>query len=170
MPRPVIPAASISKGQQMKARNAAMIGGVVAGIVTTAAMWAGRKSGVLHKTLDRDAVDWIDETTGSRSLIGDAGTSVVEFGNHLGASAAFAGLYAKLRDAFPDVPPAALGALFGTGLYLVNIAGIAPLIGITEGEAKAGPQKATERWAIHVLQSLVTALVMERLADRPKHA
>lgn len=150
----------------MKARNAAMIGGLVAGVVTTAAMWAGRKSGVLHKTLDRDAVDWIDETTGSRSLIGDAGTSVVEFGNHLGASAAFAGLYAKLREAFPDVPPAALGALFGTGLYLVNIAGIAPLIGITEGEGKAGPQKATERWAVHVLQSVVTALVMEKLVDR----
>jgi hypothetical protein len=154
----------------MQARNAAIIGGLVAGVVTTAAMYAGRKSGVLHKTLDRDAVDWIDDTTGSRGLIGDTGTSLVEFGNHLGASAAFAGLYAKLRDAFPDASPAVLGALFGTGLYLVNIAGIAPLLGITEGETKAGPQKATERWAVHVLQSVVTALVMEKLADNRARA
>lgn len=154
----------------MKPRNAAIIGGLVAGVATTAVMWAGRRSGVLHKTLDRDAVDWIDDTTGSRSVIGDAGTSLVEFGNHLGASAAFAGLYAKLREAFPDMPPAALGALFGTALYVVNIAGIAPLLGITEGEIKAGPQKAGERWAVHVIQSVVTALVMERLAERPARA
>lgn len=154
----------------MKMRNAAVIGGLVAGVVTTAAMWAGRKSGVLHKTLDRDAVDWIDDTTGSRTLIGDTGTSLVEFGNHLGASAAFAGLYAKLREQFPDLPPAVFGALFGTGLYLVNIAGIAPLLGITEGEAKAGPRKAGERWAVHVLQSVVTALMIERLTKLPERA
>jgi hypothetical protein len=154
----------------MQARTAAMVGGLVAGVVTTAAMWAGRKSGVLGKTLDRDAVDWIDDTTGSRDVIGDTGTSLVEFGNHLGASAAFAGLYAKLREAFPDAPPAALGALFGTGLYLVKIAGIAPLIGITEGETNAGPRKASERWAVHVLQSVVTAIVMERLMSKPAKA
>lgn len=63
------------------------------------------------------------------------------------------------------MPPAALGALFGTALYVVNIAGIAPLLGITEGEVEAGPRKASERWALHILQSVVTALVAEQLAD-----
>lgn len=149
----------------MNRRNAAIAGGIVAGIVTTAAMWAGRRTGVLGKTLDRDAVDWIDNTTGSRDAIGDTGTSMVEFANHLGASAAFGGLYAKVREWAPDMPPAALGALFGTALYVVNIAGIAPLLGITEGEVEAGPRKASERWALHILQSVVTALVAEQLTD-----
>lgn len=149
----------------MNRRNAAIAGGIVAGVVTTAAMWAGRRTGVLGKTLDRDAVDWIDRTTGSRDVIGDAGTSVVEFANHLGASAAFGGLYAQVREWVPNVPPAALGIAFGTALYAVNIAGIAPLLGITQGEVEAGPRKASERWAIHVLQSVVTALVAERLAN-----
>lgn len=147
----------------MDRRNAAIAGGIVAGIVTTAAMWAGRRSGVLGKTLDRDAVDWIDRTTGSREVIGEAGTSAVEFANHLGASAAFGGLYAQVRQWAPNTSPVALGAAFGTALYVVNIAGIAPLLGITQGELKAGPRKASERWAVHVLQSVVTALVAERL-------
>ncbi len=36
---------------------------------------------------------------------------------------------------------------------------------LAEGEAEAGPRKASERWAVHVLQSVVTALVAERLAS-----
>jgi len=148
----------------MDKRAAAVIGGLVAGVVTTAVMISGRKSGVLGKTLDRDAVDWMERATGSRALIGDAGTGVVEFVNHLGASAVFGLGYSELRERTPGVPPAALGAIYGTGLYLANIGGIAPLLGITEGEVAAGPRKAAERWAIHVLQTVVTALVAERLA------
>jgi hypothetical protein len=95
----------------MERHKAAIVGGLIAGVVTTVAMVAGRKSGVLTKTLDRDAVDWIDRLTGSRDVIGDAGTSVVEFANHLGASAAFGAAIPTLRDLAPSLSPAALGAV-----------------------------------------------------------
>ncbi|KQQ40079.1 hypothetical protein ASF61_04570 [Duganella sp. Leaf126] len=147
----------------MQERKAAIVGGLIAGLVTTAVMVAGRKSGVLSKTLDRDAVDWIDDVTGSRKVIGDTGTSMVEFTNHLGASAAFASVYPELRRMAPTWSPVAIGALYGTALYAVNIGAIAPVLGITEGEVQAGPRKAGERWAIHVLQSVVTAVVADRL-------
>jgi len=126
-------------------------------------MVAGRKSGMLTKTLDRDAVDWIDDVTGSRAVIGDTGTSIVEFANHLGASAAFAAALPTLRDLSPSLSPVALGALYGTALYAVNIGAIAPLLGITEGEVQAGPRKAGERWAIHVLQAVASAVIADRL-------
>jgi hypothetical protein len=148
----------------MQRYTAAVAGGLIAGVLTTAAMVAGRKSGLLTKTLDRDAVDWIDRLTGSRDVIGDTGTSIVEFTNHLGASAAFALAVPTLRDAAPSLSPVALGALYGTALYAVNIGAIAPLLGITEGEVEAGPRKAGERWAIHVLQAVATAVIAERLA------
>jgi len=147
----------------MQRHTAAIVGGLIAGVVTTVAMTAGRKTGVLGKTLDRDAVDWIDDVTGSRKLIGDSGTSVVEFVNHLGASAAFAAAVPTLRDMAPSLSPVALGTLYGSALYAVNIGAIAPVLGITEGEVEAGPRKAAERWAIHVLQAVVTAVVAERL-------
>ncbi|MCS0591225.1 hypothetical protein ACFQ09_17020 [Massilia norwichensis] len=148
----------------MKEYKAAVVGGLIAGVVTTAVMIAGRKSGALTKTLDRDAVDWIDHLTGSRALIGDTGTSLVEFTNHLGASAAFAAALPALRKLAPSLSPAALGTLYGTALYAINIGCIAPLLGITEGEIKAGPRKASERWAIHVIQAVVSAVLAERLA------
>lgn len=50
------------------------------------------------------------------------------------------------------------------GLYAVNIAGIAPLLGITEGERQAGPAKATERLGLHLLQTVLTAVLAERFA------
>jgi len=151
----------------MEKYKAAVVGGLVAGVVTTLVMNVGRKTGLLTKTLDRDAVDWIDRVSGSRAVIGDAGTSAVEFVNHLGASAAFAAAVPTLREVAPSLPPAALGALYGTALYAVNIGAIAPVLGITEGEIEAGPRKAGERWAIHVLQAVITAVVAERLASRP---
>nr|WP_221234787.1 hypothetical protein [Sphingomonas aerophila] len=146
--------------------RAAALGGVLAGVVTTAVMVAGRKSGIFGETLDRDSVDWIDRHTGSRAAIGDTGTSLLEFGNHLAASAAFGLGYAELRERLPAIPPAALGALYGTALYLVNIAGIAPVLGITKGEIQAGPRKAAERWFVHVVQTVATALIAERLTSR----
>lgn len=149
----------------MKEQQAAMVGGVIAGLVTSAVMWAGRKSGLMTKTLDRDAVDWIDDKTGSRAVIGDTGTSMVEFTNHLGASAAFASALPRLRALAPSLSPVALGTLYGTALYAVNIGAIAPVLGITQGEVKAGPRKAGERWAIHVLQAVVTAVVADRLTS-----
>jgi hypothetical protein len=149
----------------MQEYKAAIVGGLVAGVLTTAVMVAGRKSGVMTKTLDRDAVDWIDDVTGSRAVIGDTGTSIVEFANHLGASAAFAAALPTLRKLAPSLSPVALGAFYGSALYAVNIGGIAPLLGITEGEINAGPRKAAERWAIHVLQAVASAVIAERLAD-----
>ncbi len=154
----------------MKPYKAAIIGGLAAGVVTTLIMTAGRKSGVLGKTLDRDAVDWIDDTTGSRAVIGEAGTTAVEFVNHLGASAAFAAAWPELRRLAPDVPVPLLAAAYGTALYAVNIGGIAPILGITEGEVAAGARKASERWAVHILQTVVTALVAERLTGEELRA
>ena len=150
----------------MQRYQAAITGGLIAGLVTTAVMVAGRTTGVLTKTLDRDAVDWIDNLTGSRAVIGDGGTSVVEFANHLGASAAFAAALPTIQRVAPALSPAAVGVLYGTALYAVNIAGIAPILGITEGEVQAGPRKPGERWAIHVLQAVVTVLIAERLTSQ----
>jgi hypothetical protein len=58
-----------------------------------------------------------------------------------------------------------LAAGYGTALYAVNIAVIAPILGITEGEREAGLRKAGERWMVHVIQTIATALIAEQLDD-----
>lgn len=153
----------------MRALSAAIIGGLAAGVITTVVMTAGRKIGVLGKTLDRDAVDWIDDVSDSRAIIGDAGTSAVEFANHLAASAAFAAAWPTLRRLAPEVPVGVLAAGYGTAIYAVNIAGIAPILGITQGEHVAGLRKATERWLVHIIQTIATALIAEQLTRVRTH-
>jgi hypothetical protein len=150
----------------MRPRTAGVIGGLAAGVLTTAAMWGGRRAGLLGKTLDRDAVDWIDRTTGSRAAIGETGTTALEFANHLGASALFGYGYAQLRERVPAPPDWLLGGAWGAALYAVNSAGVAPVLGITDGERAAGPRKAAERLGLHLLQSVATATIAERVAVR----
>jgi hypothetical protein len=60
----------------------------------------------------------------------------------------------------------AIGAAYGTALYAVSIAGIATVLGITEGEMEAGTRKAAERWAVHVIQAGITSVVTDRLTTR----
>lgn len=145
--------------------EAGMIGGLVAGLATSLAMVMGRRAGLLQKTLAEDAEDWLDSTASTRRHLGETGTHLVEQVNHMAASAAFGAGYGVLRERFPEPDPWLLGALYGGGLYAINIAGIAPLIGLTEGEHRAGPSLRAERLGIHVLYGVGTALVADALRE-----
>lgn len=59
-----------------------------------------------------------------------------------------------------------LGTLYGAGLYAVNIAGIAPLLGMTQGERNAPMDVRAQRLGMHVLYGVVTALVADGLSGR----
>ena len=103
--------------------------GVLAGIAGALAMGAtmvlGRKAGFLHQTLDQDSEEWLDRNFDARRHLGDAGTTALEQGNHLAAGAAFGALYAQLPET--RLPSVLSGALYGAGLYAVNIAVAAPV-------------------------------------------
>ena len=139
--------------------------GVLAGVAGAMAMGAtmvlGRRAGFLHQTLDQDSEDWLDRNFDARRHLGDAGTTAVEQGNHLAAGAAFGALYAQLPET--RLPSVLAGALYGAGLYTVNIAVAAPVLGITEGEHKAPLAQALERFGLHVMFGVVTALGVDAL-------
>ena len=59
-----------------------------------------------------------------------------------------------------------LGAIYGAGLYVTNIAGIAPLIRLTNGERNTSTPVRAERLGLHVLCGVVTAIVTDQLAFR----
>lgn len=70
----------------------------------------------------------------------------------------------------PPMAPCAPGFLMArrrcAALYAVGIAGIAPRLGVTEGERQAGPALATQRLGMHLLFGVVTALVAEAARAR----
>lgn len=147
----------------MDRRLAGLIGGLAAGAVMTGLMLAGRKAGVLDETLDKKSEDWLDDTLGTRSWAGEAGTMLIEQANHAFASASFGYSYAAMREHASDVPAALLGGLYGGGLYAVNIAGVAPLLGITEGEQNVPGRTRLQRLALHVAYGVIVALVVDAL-------
>lgn len=147
----------------MKAISAGALGGVIGGAVMSVAMAIGARTGLMHRTLAENAEDWLERKAGTRELVGDAGTTAIEQTNHLAASAMFGSGYAMARDYLPGLPSPVLGALYGTGLYLVNIAGIAPLLGLTKGEQNASMGLRSERLGMHVLYGIVTAIAVDTL-------
>jgi hypothetical protein len=137
------------------------LAGLAAGVLVSAAMAAGRRARLLDKTLAEHAEDWLDRAADTRRRFGTAGTTAAEQVNHLAASAAFGAAYGVLRRRLPEVPPAALGALYGGALYAINIAAIAPMIGLTRGEAQETGRVVVQRLAMHLFFGTALAAFAE---------
>jgi hypothetical protein len=149
---------------------AGALGGLAAGLLVTGAMAFGRRAGLLHRTLAEHAEDWLDNAFALRCHIGSGGVTIAEQTNHLLASAAFGAAYGLLRGHF-EMPPLIAGALYGAGLYAVNIVGLAPLIGLTRGETLEPPGVVLQRLAMHLAFGVATAAATELMIDdRPRPA
>jgi hypothetical protein len=151
----------------MKRTGAGIAGGLIAGAAISLVMALGARTRWLHKTLSDDAVDWLNRLADTRRRVGTTGTIALEQINHMMASGAFGLGYSMLRDRLPRIPYPLLGLGYGAALYAVNIAGIAPLIGLTEGEHNASNPLRAERLGVHLLFGLATALAAEGLFQWP---
>jgi hypothetical protein len=140
------------------------LGGLAGGLLVSGAMALGRRAGLLHRTLAEHAEDWLDDAFAMRRRIGRAGVTLAEQANHLAASVIFGAAYGAARRHFAARPTVA-GALYGAGLYAVNIVGIAPFIGLTRGEERESPGVVAQRFAMHVLFGIATAMAAETLID-----
>ncbi|MBV8523172.1 MAG: hypothetical protein JOY71_13785 [Acetobacteraceae bacterium] len=149
----------------MKRASAGLVGGLIAGLAMSLVMGLGRRAGILHKTLAENAEDWLDRAADTRRRIGEGGTRAMEQANHMAAAAVFGVGYALLRERVPALPAWVLGTLYGSGLYATNIAGIAPLIRLTEGEQNAPASVRAERFGLHVLYGVIAAMVADELTS-----
>ncbi|MGH8012397.1 MAG: hypothetical protein ACREQ4_07855 [Candidatus Binataceae bacterium] len=147
----------------MQTSIAGAIAGVIGGAVMAGAMTAGRNAGIVSPTLTDLAKAWLDRNLNARHRVGESGTSVLEQLNYMAASSIFGIGYAHARRYFDRFAPAAAGAIFGGGLYALNLGGIASLIGLTHGERNYTPQVTSRRLGMHILYGVVTAVVADRL-------
>lgn len=127
-------------------------------------MALGRRAGQFHETLAERAENWLDDNFEARRRIGARGATIVEQANHLVASAAFGAAYGAMRPYLVrNLPLAAAGAAFGSGLYGFNIVTIAPIIGLTRGEWREATGIPAQRLAMHVLFGVVTEMATAAL-------
>ena len=151
----------------MRACTAGILGGLIAGAAVAAAMSEGRRRGLLHETLSERAQNWLDERFEMRDLVGESGTAAVEQGTHLAVSGAFGALYATLlRPCLRGMSTFWRGAGLGTAMYFIDVVKLAPRLGITRGEYKEVPSVIAQRYGMHLLFGLVTAIAVDALSDR----
>tara|TARA_B100000678_G_scaffold115235_1_gene96414 strand:+ start:720 stop:1175 length:456 start_codon:yes stop_codon:yes gene_type:complete len=135
-----------------------ILGGALAGIGMTAVMLAERRRDA-HKTGDI----WSHEAGGNQpALHGQADTP--KFANEAGhfvASAGFGATYVLLRRWVPGLPAAGIGTAYGAGVYAIDLAGAAPILG--EADNRSATQVAG-RLALHLLFGAGTALALAMMA------
>ena len=148
----------------MRAAIAGVFGGVAAGVAVSLAMSLGRRASVLHKTLVEHAEDW-----GSRRRHALPHRS--KWNLDVGAGQPHRSIRGvrirprSVRECGPALPAWLLGAIYGSGLYVNNIVGMAPLIQLTEGEQNVPAPVRAERFGLHLLYGIVTGIVTDRLAE-----
>ncbi|MBW4330341.1 hypothetical protein KY084_05575 [Stakelama sp. CBK3Z-3] len=142
-----------------------IIGGALAGVGMTAVMLA-ENSRRDAKRPHKEGDIWSQESSdGSPALRTDRKRpETPNTAGHFVASAGFGATYALLRRWVPGLPAAGIGTAYGAGVYAIDLADAAPLMG--EGETRK-PGRVAEQLALHLLFGAGTALAVAMMAPRP---
>ncbi|WP_224406608.1 hypothetical protein [Afifella sp. IM 167] len=144
----------------------AMLGGLVGGLVVSAAIAVARQSGLGHAAVSDDEEALLDRPSDALRRRDRASAFASAQGNHLLASIGFGQAYAVVRERLPDVPPVLLGAAYGALLHAVTTAGLGHAVGIARGEFRAPEGGAVKRFGAHVVFGMVTAIATDWIERR----
>lgn len=154
------------KEQALTSTINAMLGGLIGGAIVTAVIAAGRQSGLADIALSDEEEALFDRPSQALSRRHDARVWASAQGNHLLAAAGFGQAYSVVRERFPTVSPALLGAGFGALLHVVTSAGLGHAVGIAHGRFRAPEGQAGKRFGMHVIFGVATALATDMIERR----
>lgn len=146
----------------------------IAGIAGAAAMlgvtMASRKLGIAHtEPVGTELVESAVEATNTETAVTEAQEEALGLGVHLGFSMTSAMLYARLRH-HVSLPGPAAGALFGLVLWLANILGAAPMLGIRQSPWKEDEARAITTIVSHILFGVVVGFLFDQLTAEDERA
>ncbi len=144
----------------------ASIAGMAAAMAMMGFTMASRKLGLAQgEMLPKQSVERALGAANLEQEVGESGTMALGMGAHLGYSMSSAMLYARLRDRV-SLPGPLAGALFGAGIWGVNLVGVAPLLGIRKAPWKQEEAKALTTLLSHLLFGVVLGFLFDTLAAR----
>ena len=144
--------------------QAGILGGLAASAVMAVMMQMGKATGMVETPLpvkvERRAerrLGVAEKTTGQQErAVGMAG--------HMMMGAAFGAGYGALREKM-DLDPLTGGALYGMGVYALNVAGLGPALDLSRGPWQQEPPTVVRQVMMHLLYGAVTAAVAEELSE-----
>jgi len=138
------------------------IGGLAGGLLMTAFMTMGKKTGLIEQPLPEKFERKFEDLVGVQERPGPAQELLLSQAEHLLFSAALGAGYGLLRGAF-DLPAIPSGPLYGLSIYALMLGGIGPALDVTRGPWREQPTTVGRRVMMHVAYGTVTALVAERV-------
>jgi hypothetical protein len=149
----------------MEEVQAGAVGGLAGGMVMTAAMMAGKKTGMIEEPVPLKIEREVEERLGAAESTGPKQEKALALGEHLAISVAYGAGYGALRSAL-GLPAIPSGPLYGLGVYALNLVGLGPALGLTPGPWNEEPMTAGRRMMMHAVYGTVTALVSEQVRQR----
>lgn len=134
----------------------------------TTFMVVGSRVGVVDEPVPQKVERWTEDRMGFTERPGPLQEEVIGQTGHLVFAATLGGLYGGLL-ASRDLPVLPTGPLLGLASYAVDLAGVGPALGITQGPWREKPTTVARRMMMHVIFGTVTAPVADQLRTRPQH-
>ena len=144
---------------------AGAIGGLAGGMMMTAVMTMGQKTGMIDRPLPLRVEQWAEEQLGAAAKTDPQEEQLLSQGMHLAYSALLGTGYGAVRAAL-DAPPIPSGPLYGLATYALNLGAILPAMDLTEGPLQEEPTTAGRRAMMHVAFGMVTGLVSKKVRER----
>lgn len=142
--------------------NLAAIGAAMAMMGVT---MASRKLGLSHgEMLPKQTVERALDVTGLEQEVSEPQEKMLGMGAHMGFSMSSAMLYAQVRK-HVEIPGPLAGALFGLGIWGINLAGIAPMLGIRATPWKQDEGKAMTTIVAHIVFGVVLGVLYDALVS-----
>jgi uncharacterized membrane protein YagU involved in acid resistance len=144
---------------------AGTVGGLAGGLIMTAVMTMGKKTGMIERPLPLRAERWAEEQAGVAEKTGPQQEQVLSQGMHLGYSALLGAGYGALRSVL-DAPAIPSGPLYGLSIYALNLGAIFPALNLTKGPLQEEPMTVGRRMMMHVAFGMAAGLVSEKVRER----
>ncbi len=146
----------------LQAAGAGAVGGLAGGMVMTAAMMVGKKTGTIDTPVPLKVERKLEEHAGVAGQTGPQQEKALAMVEHMALSAGFGAGYGALRSklALRAIPS---GPLYGLGVYVLNLGGVGPALGATAGSWNEQPMTVGRRVMMHIVYGAVTAFVAEQV-------
>jgi hypothetical protein len=143
---------------------AGTVGGAAGAFAMLSGVTMGKELQLIEKALPQQVEQRLAQRAGVADELNRTEEQALSRGGHLVLGAAFGAGYGLLQTFF-DLPPRIAGPLYGLGVYMVNLAGIGPALGLVSRPSEQEPMTVGRRIMMHIVYGSVTANVAERVQE-----
>jgi hypothetical protein len=144
---------------------AGAVGGLAGALVMAGAMTMGKKLGLVEEPVPLKVERDLEQRAGLDDRTGPREEEAAAMAGHFATGAAYGAAYGVLSGRL-GMPPLPAGPAYGFGVYVVNLAGLGPALGLVPPPTQEQPPAVARQVMMHLVFGVVTAKVTELARER----